>query len=617
MAQWNYEQVATVAAKEIETGHDGHCQMCFPVEWFNEELPLENKKGDALDKALQDLINKAHVVPKSFDSFVKPKEGPPELPQPPQPPKESVLIFSDNVGICKKIFENAPDGRTGAKKFVENTYELDQDGMQEIIGPKGWNIIVFACGLDPPASNSVADVIEQNTALTLAFFHLCKVLNRNDKATKKLVVLTRGTFEEDPKVHNKEGLKIAVAGNLFGHCNTARQELEECNIQYIDMDYAPKDPEELWPKVASEIFRAGSFGHNSVRIMNKGRFVARQMTSKKYEAANKEFPMPGEGQIIAITGGNGALALVMGEWLLKQADQQGAKGFSILFLSRSMKISDLNMPAWKRIQAKAEKMGIHVEQARCDISTQEATDEFISSHTPNLAGIIHSAGVLQDSMLMNLAWDKCEDVFNSKHRPALFIHGALERFKNPNLKFFWMFSSVAVYGNMGQWNYSGSNAFLDGIARHRVARGKAATAIQWGAWGEVGMAATMNESMRKRTDMGPMPYFTNAEGLSGLEAGLQTGLPYFGVFKMNVQVMFGMTQPCDLVAQCYGRNFTSEIIPTNIAPTLDRKHYYTALRTGSGPYSELPGVKRLVYDRYIAPKVAENEKEWGDDFRQW
>jgi len=563
------------------------------------------------------VVNTAYVVPKYFDHFVKPKEGPPELPPAPQPPKETVLIFSDNQGFCKKIFENAPDGRVGARKFVENTYELDQAGMQELIGPKGWNIIIFACGIDAPASNSVADVIEQNTQVTEAFFNLCKALQRNEKSTKKLVVLTRGVFEEDPKVHKKEGLQMTVAGNMFGHCNTARMELEEVNIQYIDTDFSPKDPDELWPKLASEIFRAGSFGHNSVRVQNKGRFVARQVLSKKYQAAEQEFRMPSPGEIIAITGGNGALALVMGEWLLKQADQQSASGFSIKFLSRSMKISDANMPAWKRIQAKAEKMGISVEQARCDISSQEATDEFIKSHTPNLAGIIHSAGVLQDSMLMNLSWEKCEAVFDSKHRPALFIHGALERFNNPNLKFFWVFSSVAVYGNMGQWNYSGSNAFLDGIARHRRARGKPCTAIQWGAWGEVGMAATMDQASRKRVDMGPMPYFTNAEGLSGLEAGLMTGLPYFSVFKMNPQIMFGMIQPCDSVGACYGRNFTCEIVPTNIAPSLERKHYYTALRTSYGSYSQRPGCKRLVYDTHIAPKVAENEKEWGEDFRQW
>ena len=35
-------------------------------------------------------------------------------------------------------------------------------------------------------------------------------------------------------------------------------------------------------------------------------------------------------------------------------------------------------------------------------------------------------------------------VFNSKHRPALYLHSALERFQNPDLRFFWNFSSTSV-----------------------------------------------------------------------------------------------------------------------------------------------------------------------------
>lgn len=616
MTEFNFEKIAGEAIHGLEKGHGGHVQMTFPVEWFNEEVPLESKTGDALDKAVQSVLNAAHGVPKTLENFAKPpKDTVPQLPPVPTPSKERVLIFSDREGFCTKIFDVAPEGRLGQTKWLKNPYELDQDDISEVIGPKGWDIIVFACGLDAPASSAVADVIEQNTAQSKVFYYLNKCLVRNDKATKKLVVLSRGVFDERPSVHKKAGLAITVSGSLFGMCNTARQEFEECDIQYIDMEHQPSN-DAVWVKTASEIFRSGTFGHNTVRIQDEGRFVARQLPSKEYEVAGREFLLPREG-VIAITGGNGALALVMGEWLLKKAEQQGATGFQIKFLSRSMKIQDSNMPTWKRIQAKAASLGVEVEQIRSDISTQEATDALIAEFSPNLFGIIHSAGLLQDSMLMNLTWEKCEAVFDPKHRAALYLHGALERFQNPNLQFLWMFSSTSVYGNMGQWNYSGSNAFLDGIARHRIARGKPATAIQWGAWGDVGMAASMDISMRKRVEAGPMPYFSNAEGLAGLEAGLKMGLPYFSVFKMNPPVFFGMTHPCDTAAQCYVRNWWCETIPTNIAPTLDRKHHMTILRVANGSYSKRPGCKRLVYNNYTVPIIEENEKEWGDDFRKW
>ncbi len=53
-------------------------------------------------------------------------------------------------------------------------------------------------------------------------------------------------------------------------------------------------------------------------------------------------------------------------------------------------------------------------------------------------------------------------------------------------------------GSMGQPNYAASNAMLDGIARHRRGLDMPGTAIQWGAWGEAGMAASMDQVNRRR-----------------------------------------------------------------------------------------------------------------------
>merc|ERR1712226_1357402 len=125
----------------------------------------------------------------------------------------------------------------------------------------------------------------------------------------------------------------------------------------------------------------------------------------------------------------------------------------------------------------------------------------------------------------------------------------------------WMFSSCAVYGNMGQLNYSASNAYMDGLSRHRRALGKVSMAPQWGAWGEVGMAANLDDASRRRMANSPMPYFSNAEGIAGLEAGLRWGLPYFQVFKGNPPLMFGMCYGEGPPAQLYTRNFFSEVAP--------------------------------------------------------
>merc|ERR1712061_866891 len=152
--------------------------------------------------------------------------------------------------------------------------------------------------------------------------------------------------------------------------------------------------------------------------------------------------------------------------------------------------------------------------------------------------------------ILNQTAEKFEKVFESKSRAATYVHDALNRFKNPDLEFFWMFSSCAVYGNPGQLNYSGSNSFLDGLSRHRRALGKVSMAPQWGAWGDVGMAKNLDEVTRRKMSMSPFPYFSNAEGLSGMACLIRTNLPSGQVMKANPAIVFGMVGGDEGTLQC-------------------------------------------------------------------
>jgi len=622
MTMQPYEKIISEAAAAAE----GH--MCYPVEWFKEDLPLENKAGDGLDRILEGWYNEDIQVPRTLEALVKPSSAQPaRFPDPPLPPRESVLVFADSRGCTKRILAAAPEGRVGTKKIVERQVweSMTESELHSLIdGQAGkWDMVVFGASLEPPPSSHVQNVIDHQSIVTHLYLILIRAIEKTEKV-KRVAILTAGAFSDSPVDHKQYGLGMITSSILFGMTNSVRIELEETTLHFVDAEPSlattpENDKYKLFPRLATELFRLQTFGHDTVRILNKGRFVLRQLASTAYEKAECDFIVPKEG-IIAITGGNGALGLVMGEWLMKKCKEQGVgKGLAIQFLSRSAKIADTNLPRWDLIQEQAAILGVDVVQAKGDFSSQEAVDRYMQSIGPNLAGIIHSAGVLADSMIANLTWEKCETVFDPKHRAALYWHSALERFQN-KLSFFWMFSSIAVWGAMGQTNYSGSNAFLNALCQHRVAMGKPATAIQWGAWGEVGMASTMTDSMRARMAASPAPYFSNAEGIRGLEMGLRTGLPVFSVFKWNPSVMAAAVSVGipGRAKDHYARNFTSEIFPPPLVDSLEREHMLTALRAAFGlQHSKISGIERLHYDHFTRPSMGRYEEEWGEDFRKW
>jgi len=536
-------------------------ETCWPMEWFPEHLPTESATGNAVRFYLQHLAD-----PLVFDGGQWPQVDFSEV------AKEDLLIFSDSFGFTKEILEQAPPGRIGIQNVqTKPASSYDEKTIQKLVNMHPWTMIVFAIGIDPPASNSVDDIHKQQNAVAKMFLWILKCLGEDATRCRRLCVLTVDTMAQEKEIHEECGAGLLTNCTLFGMCNTGRVELPMIPIQYIDTEWSLRSENTKY--LVAEMFRVQSFGHNNVRILNKGRYVQRKVHSKPYEL-EPEMQLPESG-VIAISGGNGALGLVMGGWLLRRAKAQGGKKFSIKFLSRSMKVSDGNMPNWKEIERLAAELGITVEHAKCDCGNAESVDEYIKAETPNLVGFIHSAGILQDSMLFNQTWEKFDAVFEAKSRAALYIHDALERYENPNLLFFWMFSSGAVYGNMGQLNYSASNAFLDGLARHRRALGKPAMAPQWGAWGEVGMAANLDDASRRRMQQSPMPPFTNAEGLYGLECLLRSGLAYGEVHKVKAELYFGMVAGDDEAIQCHMRNIASDVFPC--APSDPQKNPYTTI----------------------------------------
>ncbi|WP_190113408.1 KR domain-containing protein, partial [Streptomyces cinnamoneus] len=132
--------------------------------------------------------------------------------------------------------------------------------------------------------------------------------------------------------------------------------------------------------------------------------------------------------------------------------------------------------------------------AACDVADRAALAALLAEHPVN--AVVHAAGTAEPGMLAETGLDDFAATVAAKAMGAVHLD---ELLGGQELDAFVLFSSISgIWGGGGQAAYSAANAFLDGLAEHRRARGLTATAIAWGPWGDGGMVADTGDEERLR-----------------------------------------------------------------------------------------------------------------------
>jgi acyl transferase domain-containing protein/NAD(P)-dependent dehydrogenase (short-subunit alcohol dehydrogenase family)/aryl carrier-like protein len=181
-----------------------------------------------------------------------------------------------------------------------------------------------------------------------------------------------------------------------------------------------------------------------------------------------------------VSGGLGGLGLAVARWLV-----EGGAG-EVVLLSRTPRPERLEgLPAGT------------VRGVACDVGDPVAVRAVLEALERPLGGIVHAAGVLADAALAGQDADALVRVARPKVRGAVAL---VEAARDALAGDAWMalFSSAsAVMGSAGQVPYAAANAALDGLAHGWRADGLNVTSIGWGPWAEVGMAAALDEGIRR------------------------------------------------------------------------------------------------------------------------
>jgi NADP-dependent 3-hydroxy acid dehydrogenase YdfG len=286
----------------------------------------------------------------------------------------------------------------------------------------------------------------------------------------------------------------------------------ELNCVSIDLD-GEGLPDEQAKFLATELRAASEFRHTTiphesqVAWRNRTRYVSRFKGYQKHPATSSKMPIRPDATYL-ITGGFGGLGLLVARWMV----EQGATHLVLMGRSQPKPV------AQKQLQEIAA-LGATVTVVQADVGIRSQVADVLAQidKAYPLAGIIHTAGVLDDGILLQQNWARFSKVFAPKLEGAWHLHILTEEMP---LDFFVCFSSTAaLLGSAGQANYAAANAFLDAFAHHRRIQGLPALSINWDAWSQVGMAARLQQASSQSTKVG--------QDSSTLEISPEQGLQIF------------------------------------------------------------------------------------------
>lgn len=238
-----------------------------------------------------------------------------------------------------------------------------------------------------------------------------------------------------------------------------------------------------------------------------------------------------ERGVYLITGGAGGLGRVFAREIAQKASSA-----SLILTGRSPLDADK-----QALLEELRGLGAQAEYRTVDVSDRAAVEELVASILADfggLHGILHGAGTLQDSFVVNKTGEQMHHVLAPKVAGLVHLDQAS---RGVPLDFFYMVSSVAgSLGNVGQADYAAANAFMDAYAVYRsglVAEGRRSGrtfAVNWPLWKEGGMRVDAASENQLKLRWGMIPMQTST--------GLRVFYQSFASGKPQVLAMEGDAQ---------------------------------------------------------------------------
>ncbi|KDB53392.1 hypothetical protein X805_09770 [Sphaerotilus natans subsp. natans DSM 6575] len=359
----------------------------------------------------------------------------------------------------------------------EGTSATELSGMLATDAPAPLRGVVFVPASDDLADGETASALDTRLQRSLGtLVTLVQALSAPQAETPSDTKLWVATHRALP-LHTDQPVTL-VQTPLVGLGRVAALELGRHWGALVDLDAADNAAQRA-RALATELLQPRPDGETEVAWRQGRRHVARLERAPALAVSSPQ-PLSLQAEALYwITGGLGALGLRLAQRL---ADL-GAR--HLLLTGRR---ATVEAQAQSVLDALAAR-GVSVQVQAVDVSDAGAMGaliETLRSGTTPLRGVFHTAGVLDDGVLLNQDWPRIARALAAKVQGAWLLHRLTADLP---LDLMVSFASVAgLIGNAGQGSYAAANTFLDGLARWRRRRALPALSVDWGIWADAGMA---------------------------------------------------------------------------------------------------------------------------------
>ncbi|HEY2062753.1 MAG TPA: type I polyketide synthase [Amycolatopsis sp.] len=356
--------------------------------------------------------------------------------------------------------------------------------------------VVFAPFVAPESASPQAarEAVHRLLALAQAW------VGEEALAASRLVVAAAGAIATRPE----EGAEDLTHAGLWGVIRTAQLEYPD-RFMVVDLDGGELP--------LGSVLGAMYADEPGVAVRDGAVLVHR--LAKFVPAPESPASLDPEGTVL-VTGGTGVLGQLIARHLVT------AYGVRHLLITSRRGAA---APGAAELTASLAELGASVTIEACDLADREAAAALIAGVPAEhpLTAVIHTAGVVDDGVLLALTPERMDTVLRPKVDAAWHLH---ELTAELDLAAFVLYSSAGgTLGAAGQANYSAANVFLDALAHHRAALGKPAVSLAWGLWSEGGMSGELAETDLIRMARSGVFGLSFADGLELFDATFGTAQP--------------------------------------------------------------------------------------------